>query len=350
MFNYPGNIHIHSCYSDGSGNFDQITIDAKSAGLSFVIISDHETLTGLPEEGVQNGVNVLVGVEINRSQNHYLALDLDQLIKSDEQNPQQVIDRVKKEGGLGFIAHPFEKGSRYIEKGKAYPWKYWPVFNFDGLELWNYTSHWRGRHPSLFKTLYYFFFNRKAAMDSPPREALQLWDCYNNNGHRITAIGSSDAHASLYKLGLFKVTVFTYRYIFKTINTYIVLKEELSENYHTARKQIIGALRCGCCFISFDSLYAGNNFYYYAKAGSNTVLMGEQVNFQEKLALFIKAPKTRSMLRLLRNGKIISEKEGKELKFYPEQAGVYRAEVYFCPRLGRPRPWIYSNPIYILPA
>ncbi len=350
MFNYPGNIHIHSSYSDGSGNIDQIAADASSAGLSFVIITDHETLAGLSEESINKGVVVLVGAEINRLHSHYLALDIDNLIQPDENNPQNVIDRVNEKGGLGFIAHPFEKGHPYIEKGKAYPWKHWPVFFFNGLEIWNYTSHWRGRHPSLFRTLYFFFLNRNAAMDSPPREVLKLWDCYNIAGHRVAAIGSSDAHASLYNLGLFKITVFTYRFIFKTINTYIVLEDELSGNFYSAKKQIIGAIRNGCCYISFDSLYSGLDFYYYAEVGKDKVLMGGEMVFQEGIILHIKAPKTRSMIRLIYNGKLIRETEGQELKLYPTKPGVYRAEVYFLSCFGRSRPWIYSNPIYIMPA
>jgi len=350
MFNYPGNIHIHSSYSDGSGSIDQIAAAASSAGLNFVVIADHETLAGLPEESITNGVVVLVGAEINRLHSHYLAFDIDRLIEPDEKNPQNVIDRVNEEGGLGFIAHPFEKGHPYIEKGKAYPWKHWPVFFFDGLEIWNYTSHWRGRHPSPFKTLYWFFVNRKAAMDSPPREALQLWDCYSIAGHHVTAIGSSDAHASLYNLGLFKVTVFTYSFLFKTINTYILLEEKLSDNYYTAKNQIVGALRSGRCYISFDSLYPGKEFYYYAEVGKDKILMGGEIGFQKGIALHIKTPCKRSMVRLIHNGTLISETVGQELKFYPAKPGVYRAEVYFRSYFSRPRPWIYSNPIYIIPA
>lgn len=351
MFTYPGNIHVHSSYSDGSGDFDQIAADAASVGLSFVIITDHETLAGLSEESILNGVVVLVGSEINRLHSHYLALDLDYLIESNENNPQVVIDRVREAGGLGFISHPFEKGHPYIEKGKAYPWKHWPVFCFNGLEIWNYTSHWRGRDPSPFKTLYRFFFNRKAAMDAPPREILQLWDCYNISGHRVFAIGSSDAHATVYKLfGLLKVKVFTYRYIFKTINTYIVLDEELSADFDTARKQILSALREGRCYISFDSLSPGRNFAYYASLGRSNVLMGGETIFHPGLTLHVRAPHKRAVIRMIRNGQLVAQKTSPSFEYKPSGPGVYRVEVYYKPLIGNPRPWIYSNPIYLIHA
>ena len=347
MYNYAGNIHIHSRYSDGSGDFDYIAREAASAGLYYVIITDHETLEGLPEEAVQEGVVVLVGAEINRKHSHYLALDLKRLVDSDEENPQNVIDRVKDNRGFGFLAHPFEKGHPYIENGKAYPWRHWPVFNFDGLELWNYTSHWRGRDPSPVKTLYWFFFNRKAAMDGPPPEALQLWDCYLKKGYRLTAIGSSDAHATIYVLGLFKIPVFSYRHIFKTINTYIVLKEKLSDKFTTAKRQIYEALRSGNCYLSFDSLCPGGQFHYYADTGKAKIIMGEEISGDHDATLKVKVPGKKPLVRLIRNGELVLQEQTRELAYKPLKPGAYRVEVYYCPRFGRPRPWIYSNPIYL---
>ena len=341
---------MHSSYSDGSGDIRQIAFAASSAGLSYVIICDHETLEGLPEEEFYDDVVLLVGAEINSQHSHYLALGLDRLVSSDDHNPQKVIDEVRKAGGFGFIAHPFDRGSRYIEKGKAYPWIHWPVFGFDGIEIWNYSSHWRGLHPSLFRTLYWFFLNRKGAMTGPPRRLLRLWDCYNIAGHKTVGIGGSDAHAYKYRLGLFHVTIFTYQYTFATINTYIVLKEELKRNFASAKKQVLEALRDGRCYISFDSLYPGKNFSFRASSGSKTVFMGEEIEYRQGISLDIKTPGRRPLIRLIHNGKLIHEKEGQELKYSPTSPGVYRVEICHRSLLGRPRPWIYSNPILIQPA
>ena len=43
MYNYSGNIHIHSSYSDGTGTIEEIANEANRAGLDFVIITDHLT-------------------------------------------------------------------------------------------------------------------------------------------------------------------------------------------------------------------------------------------------------------------------------------------------------------------
>ncbi len=350
MFTYPGNIHIHSCFSDGSGNLGQIAADASTAGLSYVIICDHETLAGFPEEAIYNDVVLLVGSEINSKHNHYLALASDQQVDSDDDNPQRVIDQVREAGGLGFIAHPFDRGTKYIEKGKAYPWNCWPVFNFHGIEIWNFSSHWRGLRQPLFQILYWFFINRNAAMKGPPRRLLRLWDCYNIHGHRTVGIGGSDAHAYLYRSGFFHITIFTYRYTFKTINTYIVLKEELKRDFTGAKKQITGALHDGCCYISFDSLHPGKDFSYYASTGGKVFCMGGEMHYHEGITLHIKTPGRRPLIRLIKNGKLISENAGVTLEYNPTGPGVYRVEVYHRTGIGRLRPWIYSNPIYIKPT
>ena len=347
MYNYPGNIHIHSQYSDGSGKIDAIAAAASSAGLSYIIITDHDTLQGLAEESIRYGVVVLVGVEISKRQGHYLALNLKELNDSHEDSLQQIIDSVNKEEGFGFIAHPFERGSPYLEKGKAYPWKSWPVFGFSGLELWNYTSHWRGSRSSLLKTLYRLFFSTKAAMDAPPPEALKLWDCYTAAGYKVTAIGGSDAHGITLALGFFKIPIFSYPFIFSTINTYIVLDEKMNQDFSVAKNQITRALKKGHCYISFDSLYPGDNFYYFIDTGNNQLYQGAELKYQPGLTLHVQAPINNSLLRLINNGRVIKEIKGKKLEYIPDSPGAYRAEVYFKPLLGRYRPWIYSNPLYL---
>ena len=144
MYTYAGNIHIHSTYSDGEKTVDQIAADASKAGLDYIIITDHETLAGKKEEGIRHGVVVLVGIELNRRCNHYLALNCQGPLKSNDCQPQWVIDQVREQGGFGFLAHPFEKGSPYIENGKAYPWLDWPVEGFAGWRF-GITAHIGGR-------------------------------------------------------------------------------------------------------------------------------------------------------------------------------------------------------------
>ncbi|MEW5783553.1 MAG: CehA/McbA family metallohydrolase [Bacillota bacterium] len=349
MFTYPGNIHIHSRCSDGSGTVSEVAAAAAATGLKYVVITDHETLAALPEEGYSSGVAVLVGVELNRNRNHYLALGLPEMIPGNEEYPQEMIDRVQAKGALGFIAHPFEQGSPLIQHGKAYPWTDWPVYRFTGMEIWNYSSHWRGRATSLLRTLYWFLFNRKAALDGPPVEALRIWDCYTGSGQRVVGIGGTDAHAIRQRFGFVATEIFPYLFLFRAINTYICLRKPLSLNFREAKHQIYTALAGGNCFISFDQLFPGAGFTCYTRCRSSrepAAIMGEEIAFRKDMIIDIKCPTERSLMRIIHQGRLIARAPGPQMCFNPPSAGVYRVEVYFRPLRGRPRPWIYANPIY----
>lgn len=350
MFTYRGNIHIHTLHSDGTGTIAEVAAHAAAAGLSYMIITDHETLAGLPGEGIHDGVVVLVGAELNLESHHYLALGLQQIIPGNEADPQEMVDRVRQAGALGFMAHPFEKGSPYIDGGKCFPWTRFPESGFTGLEIWNYSSHWRGRATSVLRTLYWFFFNRKAAVDRPPPEGLALWDDYTARGLRVTAIGGSDAHATRVGPGPLAVEVFPYRFLFRAINTHLCFREKMSRDFDRARSQIYSALGEGRCYLSFDQLHPGEGFSFAAicgDSGENRAIMGEELNMGEGLHLAISSPARRSELRLIKDGRLLHRQSGPELHLPVTEPGVYRAEVYYRPLLGKPRPWIYANPIYI---
>ena len=105
-FKYRGAIHIHTLKSDGCGDIESITKAAKKAGLSWIIITDHNYYDN--EEGIYNGVYVIKGEEISpKKENHYLALGINNQIELND-NPQTYIDEVRKQNGFGFAAHPDE--------------------------------------------------------------------------------------------------------------------------------------------------------------------------------------------------------------------------------------------------
>lgn len=349
FFNYAGNIHIHTLHSDGTGTIAGIAAHAAAAGLHYIIVTDHETLAGLPEEGIHHGVAVLVGVELNRESHHYLALGLERLVAGNEADPQEMVDRVRRAGALGFMAHPFEKGSPYIDRGKTYPWIRFPERGFTGMEIWNYSSHWRGRATSIPRTLYWYFFNRKAAVDRPPPEALALWDDYTNRGLRVTGIGSSDAHATRIRAAFIPVEIFPYRFLFRAINTYICLREKMSSNFVEAKRQIYSALREGRCYLSFDQLHPGRDFSFTAfrESSGTAAVMGEETPWQEDLYLAVRCPARRSKIRIIKNGQLAGRGNGPEMNYRVSEPGVYRAEAYYRPFWRKARPWIYANPIYV---
>ena len=67
---YKGCIHIHTINSDGTGTIEEISLAAKKAGLSWIIITDHNYFDF--DEGIYNDVYVL--------KKHYLSIMLINLI------------------------------------------------------------------------------------------------------------------------------------------------------------------------------------------------------------------------------------------------------------------------------
>jgi len=63
--------------------------------------------TGYLRKGFVTGLLVLVGAELNRESHHYLALNLEQLAAGNEINPQEMVDRVRQSGALGFYGSSF---------------------------------------------------------------------------------------------------------------------------------------------------------------------------------------------------------------------------------------------------
>jgi len=51
MHYIPGALHMHTTYSDGSGSVEDLARAARAAGLRWIIITDHDTLTGQRYQG-----------------------------------------------------------------------------------------------------------------------------------------------------------------------------------------------------------------------------------------------------------------------------------------------------------
>ncbi|UCD58317.1 MAG: CehA/McbA family metallohydrolase [Candidatus Hydrogenedentota bacterium] len=344
---YVGNLHIHSKYSDGTATVEEIAAAARRAGLDFIGINDHFNLKGLHEgkEGWHDGVAVLIGCELNEKYNHFLAYDIAQEIPSDTANPQNVIDATRRQGGIGFIAHPFEKGSPLHDGGHAFIWNRWDVYGYTGISIWNFSSVWKGNARSLLSGLYYYYNIRAANLD-PLDETLAKWDELSGT-RKVTAIGGSDNHGLTIKafLGLVRGRVFDYEYAFRAVNTHVLLRDEMPADFNAAKRAIYDALKAGCCFVACGLFADPRGFRFEAETRSGTTAMGEQVFLEDLPNLVVNTP-SRGLIRFIHNGQVIMSKTGKQASLRIGQPGPYRAEVRLPRAFGRTRAWILSNPIY----
>jgi len=84
---------MHTTYSDGSGSVEDLARAARGAGLRWIIITDHDTLAGQPYEGWVDDVLVIIDHEITPDRNHFLALNVDEVIDN-TLAPQDFVDAV----------------------------------------------------------------------------------------------------------------------------------------------------------------------------------------------------------------------------------------------------------------
>jgi hypothetical protein len=346
MFEYIGALHMHSIFSDGTGNADDIARIADEVGLDFIILTDHNTLRALTEnfEGWYGNTLLLVGCEINdrKNENHLLAFNVKEAY-STRLSAIEYVNKVREAGGLGFLAHPHEK-RQHMKEHPPYPWTEWRTEEYHGIEIWNHMSEWMENLTEQNK--YQAFLHPLKSIKSPPEETLKLWDEISLK-RSVVGIGGIDAHAHKYSLlGFLEVEIFPYKVLFKSIRTHIITEKELKKGrgekgLNSAKEIVYKALAAGHCFVANDYHGDSKGFMFGGSSGEESFIMGDTVSFKKGMRCFVKSPK-KGEIRVIHNGEEIERKEGDKLEFIPKKEGVYRVEVYLSGKA-----WIYSNPIRV---
>ena len=338
LFEYSGAIHIHSVYSDGSGEIPDILNAAQAAGLDFAVLTDHNTLRARTEgwEGWHGGVLLMVGEEVtNARHGHCLAIGTSSRVNH-RQTPEGIIRDIQAQQGLAFLAHPHGVYRPFL-RVRDHSWKDWSVNSYTGLELWSYMFDWA----SSFR---YYRWSRhyrdpNGQIRGPFSETLQTWDRLCRK-MRIVGIGGVDAHARRYPLTSF--TVFPYAELFRTVRTHVLTRDPLTGSASEDIPQFLRAVREGHCFISYDLLCDGRGTRFGAADG--TLLMGDESAFNGPVDLEIHLP-ARAEVTILKDGLPFKSLRAAAHTFRADSHGVYRVEA----RL-EDKPWIYTNPIYLRPG
>lgn len=348
MVEIVANLHMHTPYSDGYRYHRSIATAAARAGLDAIIVTDHNVRVG-GVEGYVDGVLVLTGEEVHdvRRQpqaNHCLIYNVDGELSPLAASPHKLVDEAIKRGGLAFFAHPFEYGSPLSEDYAAIPWVDWDVRNNTGIEIWNYMTEFKARLWSWPVALFGIFFP-SVLIRGPFRATLRKWDELLAGGRRVVAIGNADAHGTPITAGAFRRIVFPYGYLFRCINTHLLIDRPLTHDLETDRRMIYDALRVGRCFVGYDLAGPTHGFIFSARSSAARAVMGEDLVRAGATRFEVRCPAA-GLIRLIRHGRVVAERFGRTLEHTSVEAGAYRVEVRRFFR-GRLRGWIYSNPIYV---
>jgi hypothetical protein len=357
MYELITNLHMHTTYSDGGGTHQDIIRAALRTAVDVVIVTDHNLLVEAVE-GYTRGetsrlaarqVLMLAGEEVHDrardpQKSHLLVLGANREMASYAAKPQFLIDQATRAGGLTFLAHPYDPELRAFGQDDI-SWVDWDVRGFTGLELWNGLSELKGVVRGRVSAIFYAFFPSYLARGPFP-SVLKKWDALLEAGRRVVAVGGSDAHALPVSMGPLRRTIFPYVFHFQTINTHLLVENDLSGDLAADKAMIYNALRNGHAFIGYDLPHPTRGFRFTAQGRDGSAIMGDEIRLGSGVTLQIRLP-MKAECRLLHNGAHVRTWKDREICAQSvAKPGAYRVECSI-EYLGRQRGWIYSNPIYI---
>jgi hypothetical protein len=276
--------------------------------------------------------------------NHLLVYETRRELAPLASDPPRLLEAVAQSGGLAFLAHPVDPGAPG-RPDTDLSWVDWELEGFHGLELWNAMTEFKSLLRSrLWAALYAYLPGW--VMRAPFPETLRRWDELLGQGRRLIAIGGADAHAFPGRLGPLRRTVLPHEFLFRSVNTHVLLDEPLRGDAEEDRRRFFHGLRRGRCFVAYDLPAQTKGFRFQAQGHLGAAEMGDHLSVGLGVTFQIQAPRP-AHLTLLRNGEPIRSWPGSKAAVeVVTEPGAYRVEAYLYHR-GALRGWIYSNPIYL---
>jgi hypothetical protein len=345
-----GAIHVHTRRSDGTGTLDEVAAAARRAGLRFVIITDHGDGTRRSDTPVyRSGVLCIDAVEVSTNGGHVVALDLPEAPYPLGGEVGDVLEDVRRMGGMSIAAHP---DSMRAQLG----WVDWtaPV---DGVEWLNGDSQWRDENwRAISHAIFTYPFRRAATLATlldRPDDLMDRWDLLLRD-RPVVAVAASDAHA---RFGpgadpygrSFSLHVPSYEHVFRALS--IALPDvRLSGDAREDARTVIEAIRRGHVYSTIDALAAPASVVFAAGSGSHHAVMGDYLPLDGPVMLRVEAnAPIGSDIKLISDGKTLASGAPPSLTYEaPPMPGVYRVEIDVAGAPGStPVPWVVSNPIYV---
>ncbi len=375
--------------SHTGGTLPEMLADAKKAGVSIILLSNHYRppfdFINDNWRGIHEGVLFIPGSETNGFLVHPMNSIVDKMDKTNE----EIIQACTEGAGLIFLSHVEERFSH-------------PMDGLSGMEIYN-------RHADAKDDMNIFgpivaavtdpekFASFNALVEKYPDEMLatqldypelylRKWD-QELPARRLVGVGANDCHhnqvfvskmvdADTVLVGTIvdpdddmrKFTSAQYPGIKELTKGHqpgdIVARLDFDPYYRSMRNvsthiltneltedAVRAALHAGHAYVSHDWMCDPTGFYFAARhaddaaAAAPRVVMGDELKFAEGMQLIAEFP-ANCTIRLVRNGLVIQEVEGRELVHDLKQAGIYRLEGFLTVDTEM-RSWVYSNPIYV---
>lgn len=105
---YRSDFHIHTCYSPDSVMSPQLLVDkCVKEGITCIAVTDHNSIQGALETTKISPFKIIVGEEVTSAGGEIVGLFLKEVIPRGL-SPIETVERIKAQGGLVSIPHPFD--------------------------------------------------------------------------------------------------------------------------------------------------------------------------------------------------------------------------------------------------
>lgn len=346
-FYKKGVYHIHSLFSDGKGDINEIADAASRLKLDFAILTDHgrPNLACAGSTGWNNNVLLMGGSEFSVNAGHLAAAGFKIPTYIFPPEPQMAIDEVNGDGGITFISHPFDN---------KIPWTEWDISEFTGLEV--LSSYSSARKAGLFRLMFfplqYLFHHDYALLNmlKYPEENLEKWDELNRQG-RYYGIYALDAHGQLLAGRGSSIGFPSYTALFNILTVYVKIDKDLDRDSQVASATIISALKKGRFFNCIEAIAPANGFETYFLSDANEKVDMGGISLSNRGRLVIKLPyEFATDILINRDGQTyrkIGQNLQKNLEIEITESGVYRLEIFAQENKFKKLPWIVTNPFFI---
>lgn len=377
---YRANLHVHSKLShDSRGSLDEILAAAKTVGTHVVLFTEHPAahydFVTDGHQGLRDGVLLIPGAETQG----LLAFPATSVKGLDLGSPQEFSDVVRRRGGQTFLSHLEERLD-------------WDLTGLSGVEIYNTHADVKDekqlaaklRNPLWLLTAAELIrkYPQEAfsALQDYPADYLKRWDELCARAPH-TGVSANDAHQNIGltirltedkkarvedALGkklleldasliapqlpprdegrpadgvLFQLRLDPYENSLRHVATHLLMTELSAD----AVRQ---ALDTGRAFVAFDWIADSTGFDVAAESAGRRHEMGSRVTLADDLRITAQAPLA-ARWKLIRDGQRVAEHDGATYAVRVERAGRYRLELWLDVA-GELRPWILTNPFYVV--
>lgn len=342
-----GVFHVHSDFSDGKGDIEEITRAAEENKLDFVILTDHgePNLKCAESTSFQNNTLLIGGSEFSLDCGHLATAGFKVEKYQFPREPQEAINDMNRYNGFSFISHPFDN---------KIPWTDWDIKNFTGIEV--LSSYSSARRIGVLKLLAFPFryilnheYSLLSSLDYPEKN-MTVWDSFNKNW-KYMGIYALDAHAKIPLTKKISLNFPSYRSMFAILKIYVKTDKSFSTDPISSADIIINNIKKGRYFNVIEGISPANGFnIVYRSSDGEDHETGETIK-NLKGTIHIDLPfEFPVRVKILKNGKqffIKRFEQSSKAEISVKGPGVYRCEIFADKGKFRNLPWIATNPFFI---